>query len=177
MGQRRPRRRPHRPRRPRGRPRTRPAAPAAWRLGAPPPRTDRNTLDGARDNIQRHYDLSNDLFALFLDPSLSYSSAVFDTLPATPRDLTAAQHRKIDRLLDLAGVGPGTRLLEIGTGWGELAIRAAPRRHVPTITLSAEQRELARHRIADAGLGRPATSDCATTGRSRAASTRSSASR
>ncbi|MCX4515592.1 class I SAM-dependent methyltransferase [Streptomyces sp. NBC_01619] len=122
------------------------------------PAQDRNTLDGARDNIQRHYDLSNDLFALFLDPSLSYSSAVFDTLPATPRDFTAAQHRKIDRLLDLAGVGPRTRLLEIGTGWGELAIRAASRgADVLSITLSEEQRALARHRIADVGLTRQAT--------------------
>ncbi|MEU7033472.1 cyclopropane-fatty-acyl-phospholipid synthase family protein [Streptomyces sp. NPDC046237] len=116
------------------------------------PDRDRNTLDGARDNIQRHYDLSNDLFALFLDPSLTYSSAVFDTLPATSRAFRAAQHRKIDRLLDLAGVGPGTRLLEIGTGWGELAVRAASRgADVLTVTLSAEQRELALRRIAGAG--------------------------
>ncbi|WP_216586972.1 SAM-dependent methyltransferase [Streptomyces brasiliscabiei] len=117
------------------------------------PTRDRNTLDGAPDNIHRHYDLSNDLFALFLDPSLTYSSAVFDTLPATPETLTSAQHRKIDRLLDLAGVGPGTRLLEIGTGWGELAVRAALRgADVLTVTLSREQRDLALRRIADAGV-------------------------
>ncbi|MEV5970314.1 cyclopropane-fatty-acyl-phospholipid synthase family protein [Streptomyces sp. NPDC051921] len=119
------------------------------------PTRDRNTLDGARDNIHRHYDLSNDLFALFLDPSLTYSSAVFDTLPATPDALTSAQHRKIDRLLDLAGVGPGTRLLEIGTGWGELAVRAALRgADVLTVTLSPAQRELAMGRIARAGVER-----------------------
>ncbi|MGY4901020.1 class I SAM-dependent methyltransferase [Streptomyces sp. 900116325] len=122
------------------------------------PAQDRNTLDGARDNIQRHYDLSNDLFTLFLDLSLSYSSAVFDALPATPQDFTAAQHRKIDRLLDLAGVGPRTRVLEIGTGWGELALRAASRgADVLSITLSEEQRALARHRIAAAGLARQVT--------------------
>ncbi|MFG2331766.1 class I SAM-dependent methyltransferase [Streptomyces sp. NPDC048604] len=117
------------------------------------PALDRNTLGGARVNIRRHYDLSNDLFALFLDPGLTYSSAVFTTLPARADDLTAAQHRKIDRLLDLAAVGPGTRLLEIGTGWGELAIRAANRgAHVLTVTLSEEQRDLAVRRIAAAGV-------------------------
>ncbi|MFF5922085.1 class I SAM-dependent methyltransferase [Streptomyces flavochromogenes] len=117
------------------------------------PARDRNTLEGARDNIQRHYDLSNDLFARFLDRSMTYSAAVFDTLPATPDAFTAAQHRKIDRLLDLADVGGGTRLLEIGTGWGELAIRAASRgADVLTVTLSEEQRALALRRIAEAGL-------------------------
>ncbi|MFI8965940.1 class I SAM-dependent methyltransferase [Streptomyces sp. NPDC053493] len=122
------------------------------------PRADRNTPDGARENIHRHYDLSNELFALFLDPGLSYSSAIFDPLPAEPVLLpdarfTAAQHRKIDRLLDLAGTGPGTALLEIGTGWGELAIRAAARgARVRTVTLSEEQLVLARRRVAQAGL-------------------------
>ncbi|MFD6182993.1 class I SAM-dependent methyltransferase [Streptomyces goshikiensis] len=117
------------------------------------PARERNTLDGAGDNVRRHYDLSNDLFALFLDPGLTYSSALFTALPATHRDLTAAQHRKIDRILDLARVGPGTRLLEIGTGWGELALRAAARgAEVLTVTLSAEQRDLAVRRVAAAGL-------------------------
>ncbi|MFE2327467.1 class I SAM-dependent methyltransferase [Streptomyces sp. NPDC059385] len=117
------------------------------------PARDRNTPDGARDNIRRHYDLSNELFALFLDPTLTYSSAVFDGLPARPDDLTRAQHRKIDRLLDLAAVGPGTRLLEIGTGWGELAVRAARRgAEVLTVTLSSEQRDLAVRRIDAAGM-------------------------
>ncbi|MFI2739848.1 class I SAM-dependent methyltransferase [Streptomyces sp. NPDC018711] len=122
------------------------------------PRADLNTPDGSRENIRRHYDLSNELFALFLDPGLSYSSAVFDPLPDTPDVLsdaafTAAQHRKIDRLLDLAGTGPGTELLEIGTGWGELAIRAAARgARVRTVTLSEEQLALARDRAARAGV-------------------------
>ncbi|MFD3477774.1 class I SAM-dependent methyltransferase [Streptomyces sp. NPDC058695] len=124
------------------------------------PVKDRNTLDGARENIHRHYDLSNDLFRLFLDESLSYSSAVFAAFPATPATFTAAQHRKIDRLLDLAEVGPGTNLLEIGTGWGELAIRAASRgARVLSVTLSEEQRDLARRRIADAGHADTVTVD------------------
>ena len=117
------------------------------------PQTQRNTPSGARDNISRHYDLSNDLFAVFLDETLSYSSAVFRGFPATWPLLVAAQHRKIDRLLDLADVGEGTRLLEIGTGWGELAIRAATRgAHVTSLTLSREQRDLARERVRAAGL-------------------------
>lgn len=115
------------------------------------PASDRNTRTGARDNVRRHYDLSNELFAAFLDPTLSYSSAVFDGFPARAEALEAAQHRKIDRLLDLARVGEGTRLLEIGTGWGELALRAAARgARVTTLTLSAEQADLARERIAAA---------------------------
>lgn len=113
----------------------------------------RNTPQGARENVHRHYDLSNDLFALFLDETMTYSSALFDALPARWDDLAGAQRRKIDRLLDLAGVGPGTRLLEIGTGWGELALRAARRgARVRTVTLSREQADLAAERIARAGL-------------------------
>ncbi|MFD8735294.1 class I SAM-dependent methyltransferase [Streptomyces sp. NPDC059618] len=117
------------------------------------PDVQRNTPTGARDNISRHYDLSNDLFALFLDDTLSYSSALFRGFPASWALLAEAQHRKIDRLLDLVGAGPGTRLLEIGTGWGELAIRAAARgAHVTSLTLSREQRILARERVRAAGL-------------------------
>ncbi|MBO1415809.1 class I SAM-dependent methyltransferase [Streptomyces sp. FH025] len=122
-----------------------------------PPDEELSTVANARRNIHRHYDLSNDLFALFLDPTMTYSSAIFPTGPgrapvATRDGLPSAQHRKIDRLLDLARVGPGTRLLEIGTGWGELALRAAARgAHVVSLTLSEEQLALARRRIADAG--------------------------
>lgn len=115
------------------------------------PRAHRTTADRTRDLIAHHYDLSNDLFGLFLDESLSYSSALFDGDPDEP--LVQAQHRKTDRLLDEAGVGPGTRVLEIGTGWGELAIRAASRgATVHTVTLSSEQQALARQRVAAAGL-------------------------
>ncbi|MCX4678404.1 cyclopropane-fatty-acyl-phospholipid synthase family protein [Streptomyces sp. NBC_01433] len=112
-----------------------------------------NTPEHARDNISHHYDLSNDLFSLFLDETLTYSAAYFRGFPAERSLLPAAQHRKIDRLLDLAAVGPGSTLLEIGTGWGELAIRAAGRgARVVTVTLSAEQRELAEARIRAAGF-------------------------
>jgi cyclopropane-fatty-acyl-phospholipid synthase len=118
------------------------------------PAAEDNTVDGARSNIHRHYDLSNDLFRLFLDPSMTYSSALYEGDPTgSGEELMSAQHRKIDRLLDGAGVGEGTRLLEIGTGWGELAIRAAQRgANVTSLTISTEQAELARTRIADAGL-------------------------
>lgn len=124
------------------------------------PAAERNTERNTRSNISRHYDLSNELFALFLDTTLSYSSALFDGRPARWDTLTAAQHRKIDRLLDAARVGAGTRLLEIGTGWGELAIRAARRgATVRSITLSAEQRTLALRRAADAGCADTVTID------------------
>jgi cyclopropane-fatty-acyl-phospholipid synthase len=113
------------------------------------PAADENTIDGARANIHRHYDLSNDLFGAFLDPSMVYSSALF----GLGDDLTAAQHRKIDSVLDYAGVRAGGTVLEIGTGWGELAIRAASRgARVMSLTISEEQRALATERIAAAGF-------------------------
>lgn len=117
------------------------------------PRTQRNTLEGSRSNISAHYDLSNDLFAAFLDPSMSYSSALFDpTRPIAEQDLHEAQVRKVEAILDAADVTAGSRVLEIGTGWGELSIRAAARgATVTTVTLSAEQRALAMERIAAAG--------------------------
>ena len=115
------------------------------------PAEDDNTIDGARENIHRHYDLSNELFALFLDETMTYSSAWFED-PAG--DLVAAQHRKMDSILDMANVGQGQHILEIGTGWGGLAIRAAERgARVTSLTISAEQRALAEDRIAEAGVG------------------------
>ena len=117
------------------------------------PAGDRNTPRGSRRNIARHYDLSNDLFATFLDPGMTYSAAIFEDDRPTWADLGTAQARKIDRLLDACSVGEGTRLLEIGTGWGELALRAAARgATVRSVTLSEEQLALARRRVADAGL-------------------------
>jgi cyclopropane-fatty-acyl-phospholipid synthase len=130
-----------------------------------PPRRERSTRANSRRNIAHHYDLSNELFEQFLDPGLTYSSALFAgdslhldgsarmTAPRPGEDLATAQVRKIERLLDVTGVGAGTRVLEIGTGWGELAIRAARRGAlVDSITLSTEQKELAEARIAAAGL-------------------------
>jgi cyclopropane-fatty-acyl-phospholipid synthase len=110
----------------------------------------------SREQMQRniaahHDDVSSDLFIEFLDETMTYSSALFDRLPASWPDLAQAQRRKIDRLLDEAGVGPGTRMLEVGTGWGELCIRAAARgADVRSLTLSDRQRWLARQRIAAA---------------------------
>jgi len=119
------------------------------------PETDRNTRAGARANISRHYDLSNEMFAGFLDETMTYSAAWFDGAAdsSTFGDLASAQRRKIDRLLDAAHVGGGTRLLEIGTGWGQLALQAAHRgARVHSITLSREQRDLAHERLTAAGV-------------------------
>ncbi len=121
------------------------------------PRQERNTEQNTGGNIARHHDLSNELFSNFLDTTMSYSSALFTAgagpLPEVGWDaLASAQQAKIDRLLDKAGVGEGTRLLEIGTGWGELALRAAARgATVYTVTLSSEQQALAQQRIEEAG--------------------------
>ena len=139
------------------------------------PRWHRNSTDNTRNNIAHHYDLSNDLFRAFLDETMSYSAALFDTGVATHggtrsianppgvpdrSELAAAQGNKIERLLDITNVGAGTTVLEIGTGWGELAIRAARRgATVRSITLSSEQRVLAQDRIAEAGFTEQVTVD------------------
>lgn len=115
------------------------------------PLRQKNTVAGAKRNISAHYDLSNDFFATFLDEGLSYSSALFDRHPEY--DLATAQDAKVERALDRAGVGAGSRVLEIGTGWGELSLHAARRgAQVTSVTLSTEQADLARERIAAEGL-------------------------
>jgi cyclopropane-fatty-acyl-phospholipid synthase len=122
------------------------------------PGSDNQDIAGSARNNQRHYDLGNDMFGVFLDETLTYSCALFGTGPdgapvASAGVLADAQRRKIDTMLDLAGVREDTRLLEIGTGWGELAIRAGERgAEVVSITNSGEQCELARRRVAAAGL-------------------------
>src|SRR5262249_20319696 len=88
------------------------------------PEHEANTVVGARPNVARHYDLSNELFALSLDESMTYSAALFE---ADDEPLERAQARKVDHLLDAVRVGHGTTVVEIGTGWGSLAIRAARR--------------------------------------------------
>jgi cyclopropane-fatty-acyl-phospholipid synthase len=109
-----------------------------------------NDRRGAKRNISRHYNLSNELFATFLDQSMTYSSACFD---GPDESLEAAQARKIDNILDMAAVQRGSRVLEIGTGWGGLALRAARRgAHVTSVTLSEEQATFARRKIEEAGL-------------------------
>jgi cyclopropane-fatty-acyl-phospholipid synthase len=120
------------------------------RRWAEPRQTEINDVAGSRQNIHRHYDLSNELFALFLDETMTYSSALFEGGNA---DLRTAQLRKIDGVLDYAGVRSGSRVLEIGTGWGALAIRAAQRgATVTSLTISAEQRKLAQDRVRAEGL-------------------------
>jgi cyclopropane-fatty-acyl-phospholipid synthase len=125
------------------------------RLAAPAQRLlhwiNRNTRSGARRNIGAHYDLGNGFFGLFLDPTLMYSSAIFEHDGMTLEQAQTARLTRICRKLDLA---PGQHLLEIGTGWGGLAIHAA--RHygcrVTTTTISREQHALACARVVEAGL-------------------------
>jgi cyclopropane-fatty-acyl-phospholipid synthase len=122
------------------------------------PRSERQTVDGALRNARHHYALPDGLFRAFMDETMCYSSAIFPTdgdghVVANWGMLADAQRRKIDRLLDLVAVGEGTRLLEIGTGWGELAVRAAQRgASVHTVTNMAEHAEMAGDRISAAGL-------------------------
>ncbi|MGE0873434.1 MAG: class I SAM-dependent methyltransferase [Burkholderiales bacterium] len=110
-----------------------------------------NSRRGSRRNIAAHYDLGNEFFALFLDPSMMYSSAIFEDPAMSLEEAQAVRLDTICRKLDL---GPGDHLLEIGTGWGGMAIHAA--RHygcrVTTTTISRRQHELATERVAAAGL-------------------------
>ena len=112
----------------------------------------RNTRDGSRRNISAHYDVGNDFFALFLDPTMMYSSAVFERPDMT---LEQASVAKLDRICRRLALHPGDRVLEIGTGWGGFALHAASRYgcHVTTTTISREQHAMARERIDAAGLG------------------------
>jgi cyclopropane-fatty-acyl-phospholipid synthase len=112
---------------------------------------NRNSRDGSRRNIAAHYDLGNDFFALFLDETLAYSCGVFEREDAT---LHEAQLAKFDRICRRLRLTAADHLLEIGTGWGGLAIHAAARYgcRVTTTTISREQHALAAQRIAQAGL-------------------------
>ncbi len=110
-----------------------------------------NTRGGARSNISAHYDLGNDLFAAFLDPTMMYSCAYF---PREGADLEEAQITKLDRICERLQLGPDVHLLEIGTGWGGMAIHAARTTgcRVTTTTISKAQHELAVERVREAGL-------------------------
>ncbi|MDA1035450.1 MAG: cyclopropane-fatty-acyl-phospholipid synthase, partial [Chloroflexi bacterium] len=114
-------------------------------------RTRDNTVEGSKENIHAHYDLGNDFFKLFLDDTMTYSSAVFES---GDQPLEEAQANKYRRLCELANVSESDRLLEIGSGWGGFAMFAAKTYgcHVKTITISKEQFELAKERIEAAGL-------------------------
>jgi len=110
-----------------------------------------NTRPRAREHISAHYDLGNDLFAAFLDERMMYSCAYFPDAEAT---LEQAQVAKLDRICDRLRLGPDNHLLEIGTGWGGLAIHTARRSgcRVTTTTISSAQHELASRRVREAGL-------------------------
>ena len=116
----------------------------ARRLRPPRPRHD-------RDNIQAHYDLSNEFFELMLDETMMYSSAIF-TRPGM--DLAEAQRTKLDRLCAKLGLGPEDHVLEIGAGWGGFAVHAASTYgcRVTTTTISDAQFRYASKRVAAAGL-------------------------
>jgi cyclopropane-fatty-acyl-phospholipid synthase len=114
-------------------------------------RVPRNSKRASRHHISAHYDLGNDLFGLYLDESMMYSSAVF---PDPEASLADAQLNRLERICQALELGPDDHLLEIGTGWGAMATHAAANYgcRVTTTTISTEQREGALRRIADAGV-------------------------
>ncbi|KAL5113407.1 hypothetical protein ACEQ8H_008704 [Pleosporales sp. CAS-2024a] len=116
-----------------------------------------NNLKNARLNIAAHYDISNDMFAAFLSPDMTYSSPIW--LPkshpnSADETLHDAQMRKLDRFIDNTHIKGSDHVLEIGTGWGSFAMRAVQRTgcKVTSLTLSIEQKELAEERIREAGM-------------------------
>ena len=112
---------------------------------------NRNTRKGSRKNIAAHYDLGNDFYQLWLDPTMMYSSAYFET-PATP--LEQASTAKLDRICRKLDLSADDTVMEIGTGWGGFAIHAAKHYgcHVTTTTISQQQHDYARQAISEAGL-------------------------
>ena len=114
-------------------------------------RLRRNTRAQARRNVAAHYDLGNDFYRLWLDPTMTYSSALFET---GQEDLAAAQIAKYRSIVDRMGVAPGDHVLEIGCGWGGFAEYAAGTRglRVTCLTLSPAQLAFARDRLSRAGL-------------------------
>jgi len=110
-----------------------------------------NTRRGSRHNIASHYDLGNEFFALFLDPTMMYSCAYYEDPTMT---LERASVAKLDLICRKLALGPGDHVIEIGTGWGGFAIHAAKRYgcHVTTTTISREQYEMATARVRQEGL-------------------------
>lgn len=116
-----------------------------------------NTLSNALLNISAHYDISNDMFAAFLSPDMTYSCPIWKTQtdPNAPEEsLEAAQMTKLHRFIDGARIKPSDHVLEIGTGWGSFAIEAVKKTgcRVTSLTLSKEQKALAEERIQAAGF-------------------------
>lgn len=111
----------------------------------------KNTIHNSAKNIEAHYDLSNDFFQLFLDPGMTYSSALFRSPEET---LEQAQLNKYEALCQKLRIQQDDHVLEIGTGWGSFSIYMAQKYgcKITTITISKEQYELASRRIAEAGL-------------------------
>ena len=107
---------------------------------------NRNSRQGSRKNIHAHYDLGNAFYGLWLDDTMNYSSALFESPDQT---MEAAQHAKVRRALRMTDVKPGDRVLEIGCGWGALAEKATTEfdAHVTGVTLSTEQLEFANERM------------------------------
>jgi cyclopropane-fatty-acyl-phospholipid synthase len=119
----------------------------------------RNTHEGSRRNISAHYDLGNDFFRLFLDPTMMYSAAIFED-PA--QSLETAAIAKLDEICRRLELAPEDHLLEIGTGWGGMAVHAAEHYgcRVTTTTISREQFEHARAEVERRGLGDRVTVLC-----------------
>ncbi len=127
-----------------------------WRLPAKAARTvshrrNRNTRSGSKRNITAHYDLGNDFYRLWLDETMTYSSAVFES---PHQSLAEAQRNKYRAMAVRAGLERGQHVLEIGTGWGGFALYAAGElgARVTSVTISQAQHDLARERIREAGL-------------------------
>jgi cyclopropane-fatty-acyl-phospholipid synthase len=109
---------------------------------------NRNTKRGAARNIHAHYDLGNDFYQLWLDSTMTYSSALFDGENKSTKQLATGQIRKYQRMIDALALRPHGKILEIGCGWGGFAELAAQRGfHVKGLTLSKEQLAFAEHRI------------------------------
>jgi len=111
----------------------------------------RNTRNGSRENIAAHYDLGNDFYELFLDPTMTYSSGIFESPESTLEDASKAKYDRICRKLDL---NEADHVIEIGSGWGGFAIYAAKHYgcRITTTTISTQQYALAQKRIRETGL-------------------------
>jgi cyclopropane-fatty-acyl-phospholipid synthase len=130
---------------------------AGVRRPPPPPKAEmhlrgrKHTTKRDREAVRHHYDVGNEFFSLFLDESMTYSCAIFSR---GAKSLAAAQDTKLELVCAKLGLQPGQRVLDVGCGWGSFVMHAAQRHGVGAvgITLSDNQAELARRRVADAGL-------------------------